>query len=248
MRLISYNIHKGIGGRDRLYRPERVIEAITTEQPDIVCLQEVDRNVRRSRFDDQPRILQEALNFDFSAYQFNHRVGKGGYGNLVLSRWPIVRRHNVSLRIRGKKNRRAQLIVIATPDGELRLVNWHLGLSERERLWQVERLLDNENFRHCAGRATLITGDYNDWRNTLESTAFSGRGLMQVTAPPPNFKSFPAYMPLGALDKAFACGRVALDRAQVVASTLTRKASDHLPLVVDFGLHDSTGGTAPSLE
>jgi endonuclease/exonuclease/phosphatase family metal-dependent hydrolase len=248
MRVCSYNIHKGIGGRDRLYRPERVLEAITSEEADIVCLQEVDRNVRRSRFDDQPVLIQEALGFDHSAFQFNHRVGRGGYGNLIVSRWPIVYRHNISLRIKGKKNRRAQLVVIDTPEGELRLVNWHLGLSESERLWQVDRLLGHDSFRRLKGRPTLITGDSNDWRNTLEQAAFSGRGLMQITAPPLEYKSFPAYMPLGALDKAFGCGRLALDRANIIRSKLTRKASDHLPLVIDFTFHRGTGAISKTLE
>ena len=52
MRILSYNIHKGIGGRDRRYRLERVLEVIAREEPDVVCLQEVDRHVRRSRFDE----------------------------------------------------------------------------------------------------------------------------------------------------------------------------------------------------
>ena len=47
MRLLSYNIHKGIGGRDRRYRLERIIAVIEHENPDLICLQEVDQNVRR---------------------------------------------------------------------------------------------------------------------------------------------------------------------------------------------------------
>ena len=61
MRLLSYNIHKGIGGRDRVYRLERIIQVIEAEHPDFICLQEVDRHVARSRHDDQPRKLSEAL-------------------------------------------------------------------------------------------------------------------------------------------------------------------------------------------
>jgi endonuclease/exonuclease/phosphatase family metal-dependent hydrolase len=236
MRILSYNIHKGIGGRDRLYRPERVLEVIRGEQPDILCLQEVDRNVRRSRHHDQPKMLQDATELEHAAYQFNHRVRDGGYGNLILSRWPILRRHNISVRYKGRKNRRAQLVVLDTPQGELRLVNWHLGLSERERQWQVARLLEHETFVECGGRATIVAGDSNDWRNTLESGAFDGHGLVQMTAPPLKYRSFPAYMPIGALDKAFACGRVRLEDVQVISNTLTRKASDHLPLVIDFAL------------
>ena len=48
MRLLTYNIHKGIGGRDRRYSLERIIDVIEAENPDLICLQEVDRHVRRS--------------------------------------------------------------------------------------------------------------------------------------------------------------------------------------------------------
>ena len=56
MRLLSYNMHKGIGGRDRRYRLQRIIDVIETENPDLICLQEVDRHVLRSKLDDQPQI------------------------------------------------------------------------------------------------------------------------------------------------------------------------------------------------
>jgi endonuclease/exonuclease/phosphatase family metal-dependent hydrolase len=234
MRLLSYNIHKGIGGRDRLYRLERIIEVIRREAPDVVLLQEVDRNVKRSGFDDQPTLLAAALAFQPGAYQFNHRVRDGGYGNLVLARWPITRRHNISLRLKGRKNRRAQIAVVDTPDGRIRLVNWHLGLGERERHSQVRRLLEHTRYHEYSGLPTLVAGDTNDWRNTLHSGAFSEHGLQQVTAPPSRFRSFPAYMPVGALDKAFACHQIRVVRAHVVKSALAKRASDHLPLVIDF--------------
>ena len=89
MRLLSYNIHKGIGGRDRRYRLERIIQVIEAENPDLICLQEVDRHVARTRHDDQPRKLSEALHATAHLYQLNVRFKSGGYGNLVLSRWPL---------------------------------------------------------------------------------------------------------------------------------------------------------------
>src|SRR6516225_456172 len=57
MRLLSYNIHKGIGGSDRRYRLERIIEVIEGENPDLICLQEVTHNIRRSWYHDQPALL-----------------------------------------------------------------------------------------------------------------------------------------------------------------------------------------------
>ena len=48
MLFASYNIHKGIGGRDRRYRLERILAVIEHEQPDFLCLQEVDRELYRA--------------------------------------------------------------------------------------------------------------------------------------------------------------------------------------------------------
>ncbi len=79
MRVVSYNIHKGIGGRDRLYRLERIMGVIESLEPDLVCLQEVDHNVRRSRFDDQPKLLAERLNAHTQLYQSNVHLKSGGY-------------------------------------------------------------------------------------------------------------------------------------------------------------------------
>jgi endonuclease/exonuclease/phosphatase family metal-dependent hydrolase len=39
------------------------------------------------------------------------------------------------------------------------------------------------------------------------------------------------------LDKAFARGGVVIDRVHIVRSKQAKKASDHLPLVVDFHLN-----------
>ncbi len=42
MKVLSYNIHKGIGGGDRLYRIDRIVKVIEEHKPNIICLQEVD--------------------------------------------------------------------------------------------------------------------------------------------------------------------------------------------------------------
>jgi endonuclease/exonuclease/phosphatase family metal-dependent hydrolase len=234
MRLLSYNIHKGIGGSDRRYRIERIIDVIAAEEPDLICLQEVDHNLRRSRFHDQPRLLAERLRAEAHLYQLNVRHKDGGYGNLILSRWPFRTHHHVSLRHKKRKPRGAQLAVIETPLGPLHLVNWHLGLGEKERRWQVNHLLRHRLFQESAHLPTLIAGDYNDWRNTLAGQAFADHRFEQATAPSRRFRSFPAFLALAALDKLFFRGEIHVQQARVVRTRLARRASDHLPLVCDF--------------
>jgi endonuclease/exonuclease/phosphatase family metal-dependent hydrolase len=236
MRVLSYNIHKGIGGRDRLYRIDRIIDVIAEQEPDLICLQEVDRHVRRSRHDDQPSRLAEAFRAEGQLYQLNVHLGAGGYGNLVLSRWPIHTSHHLCLRHRRRKPRGAQLAVVNTPEGPLHLVNWHLGLAERERHWQVRHLLEHDSFQASADLPTLIVGDYNDWRNTLAHGVFARHGFHQVTAPGDRFRSFPAYFAVVSLDKVFTRGAIRVRHARVVHTPLAKRASDHLPLVVDFHL------------
>jgi endonuclease/exonuclease/phosphatase family metal-dependent hydrolase len=242
MRLLSYNIHKGIGGRDRKYDLSRIIGVIAAAEPDVVCLQEVDRNVPRSRHDDQPAILAEALGACARLYQMNVPVKTGGYGNLLLSRWPIHTHHQVSLRLKARKPRGAQIATIETPQGLLQVVNWHLGLAEKERNWQVEHLLNHRLYRESAERPGLIAGDTNDWRERLTSAVLVRHGLRQVTYPRSRFRSFPAYLPVSALDKAFARGPIEIHRAFVLKSRMSRVASDHLPLVVDFQIGEQTLG------
>ncbi|WP_422926825.1 endonuclease/exonuclease/phosphatase family protein [Singulisphaera sp. PoT] len=236
MRLISYNIHKGIGGRDRRYSLERILHVIREQEADFVCLQEVDTNVKRSLHHDQPERFCEALGSVAKCYQLNVHLGDGGYGNLVLSRWPFRETLQISLRKGRRKPRGAVLAVVETPEGPFRLVNWHLGLAERERHWQVRQFLEHADFLERQSLPALIVGDFNDWRNTLAHGPFAKHGFKQVTIPHERFRSFPAYFPVISLDKAFSCEGIEIKRAQIVHTKLAKVASDHLPLVVDFHL------------
>lgn len=235
MRLLSYNIHKGVGS-DRRYRFERIIAVIAEQEPDLICLQEVDRHCRRSHYHDQPRLLAETFNAVAHLYQLNVPYKEGGYGNFLLSRWPLRAHHHVSLRLGRKKPRGAQLAVVETPEGPLHLVNWHLGLGEKERRWQVEHLLSHHLFREAAHLPTVIAGDYNDWRNTLAKVSFLPHQFRQATHPVSHFRSFPSFLALAALDKFFYRGELDIHHAHIVRSRRARQASDHLPLVVDFHL------------
>jgi endonuclease/exonuclease/phosphatase family metal-dependent hydrolase len=235
MRLLSWNIHKGIGGRDRRYALGRIIDCIEAENPDLVCLQEVDRLVHRSNHDDQPRLLARYFRCH-SVFQPTVHVGAGTYGNLVLSRWPVVSRHRISLQQGMRKPRGAQLLLVDSPEGPLHLVNTHLGLAESERRWQVGRLLGHFLFRSAEPHPTLVVGDFNDWRDSLSRDLFTDGGFRQVTSPAARFRTFPAWMAMGALDKAFTRGGITVRTARVVRTSLAKTASDHLPLVIDFHL------------
>jgi endonuclease/exonuclease/phosphatase family metal-dependent hydrolase len=236
MRVLTYNIHKGIGGTDRHYSLDRIISVIESQNPDLICLQEVDRNVKRSKHHDQPRLLAEQFRAAAHLYQLNVHLKEGGYGNLILSRWPFTAHHHISLRYQETKPRGAQIVVVQTPEGPLHLVNWHLSLTGAMRRWQVLHLLNHKLFLESAQFPTMIIGDTNDWRNQLHRVPFHEYGFRQVTSPLRTFRSFPAMLAMGALDKAFVRGDLNVRHAFIVRTALAKQASDHLPLVVDFHL------------
>ncbi len=236
MRLVTYNIHKGIGGRDRRYRLDRIIEVIAELDADLVCLQEVDRDVHRSRYDHQPRLLAKALGSIASLDQLVMPRGDGGYGNLILSRWPFHQAEQFSIRKGVRKPRGAQIVTVETSEGRLVLAHGHLGLNERERHWQIDRLLTHSGMAEALTLPTIVAGDSNDWRNSLHHQALARHGFTQVTAPMSRFRSFPAYLPMASLDKVFVRGPIAVDHATVVRTRMARRASDHLPVAVDFRL------------
>jgi endonuclease/exonuclease/phosphatase family metal-dependent hydrolase len=234
MRLLTYNIHKGIGGRDRRCRLERIIQVIAEEEPDIVCLQEVTRDARRTARQHQPRLLAEALKLPHMTYQMNVQYRQGGYGNLLLCRWSFADRFHLCLRQQQRKPRGAQFARIETPQGALTVVNLHLGLSDRERLWQTQRLMACDSLPADRRLAILVAGDTNDWRGRLAKGPLAFHGFRELTSPAIRFRTFPAWLPAGALDKCFARGPVYVHEVRRVVSRAARSASDHLPLVVDF--------------
>jgi endonuclease/exonuclease/phosphatase family metal-dependent hydrolase len=91
-------------------------------------------------------------------------------------------------------------------------------------------------FRSADPHPTVIVGDFNDWRDTLASASLAANGFAQVTAPAGRFRTFPAWLAIGSLDKAFVRGAIEVRHARVVRTSLSKRASDHLPLVVDFHL------------
>src|SRR5262249_53494673 len=161
-----------------------------------LCLQEVARNSRRSHYHDQAQLLSDYFKLPEHLYQMNVHLKGGGYGNLILSRWPILAKHQISLRYSAKKPRGAQLAIIDTPEGHFHVVDSPLGLSDAERHWQIEHLLNHHLFRDNHEQftkkgserssqqlATLLIGDYNDWRNRLHRAALWRHGFQQITHP-----------------------------------------------------------------
>ena len=247
LRVVTWNIHKGIGGVDRRYRLDRTSEVLQALSADIVLLQEVADGMPGCGMDNQLEELSESLELRHVAYGAEHRFRVGGYGNAILSRFPLTDSARIDLTI-GRRKRRGlvQTRVHAKLDGgahtrSVVVFNLHLGLSGAERATQLQRFLASHPFAHLHHDTPLVVGgDFNDvWASLgprfLEPAGLARAGKLQPT--------FPAALPLRPLDGLWIRGSVSVISAHPVRNALSKAASDHLPIVADLELspvpHDS---------
>ncbi|HEX2735957.1 MAG TPA: endonuclease/exonuclease/phosphatase family protein [Polyangiaceae bacterium] len=238
VRVLTWNIHKGIGGVDRRYDLSRIIQLIAAQDADVALLQEVAFGMPRLRMDDQAPLLREALGFSHSAFGREHLFAVGGYGNLILSRFPLSDEHHLDLTVGWRKKRgaiSARAHVMHEGHGRsLMLFNLHLGLAGSERAEQLERFIGSHPFAGLRQRTPIVLGgDLNDlWGSLgprfLEPAGFARAGRLHNT--------FPAWFPVRPLDGLFFRGDVHCRHCAPGRSTLARAASDHLPLVADLEL------------
>jgi endonuclease/exonuclease/phosphatase family metal-dependent hydrolase len=244
LRVLTYNVHKCIGGVDRRYDPRRVADLITHYAPDLVMLQEVDDRARRSNLDRQVDVLGELCGYHHRAWFPNVKVRGGGeYGNAVLSRYALSEARNVDLTVAPKKRRSVLHAVCRVRhdgvDRTIHVYNMHLGLAEYERRIQIRTFLDSHPFAGLhEGTPVVVGGDLNDvWGRAGALLSPAGfRGWAR------RWRTFPAWAPMRGLDGIFVRGKVELLGVHRGEIDLARRASDHRPLYADVIVGDADQG------
>jgi endonuclease/exonuclease/phosphatase family metal-dependent hydrolase len=218
--IATYNIHRCIG-RDRRLRPDRIAGVLQELRADVVALQEVE-----TRDDGGLDLLAHFTAETGLAAIAGHNLFKHGarYGNALLTHLPVLQLERTDLSFSHHEPRGAIDVALDWEGRPLHVVATHLGLSGRERRWQMKRLLERFD---GAGCVDVLLGDINEWW-------LRGRAQRWLnacfTAAPPAPATFPAWYPLLALDQIRVRPRHLLRDLAVHASPLARRASDHLPL------------------
>lgn len=172
MKLVTYNTQYGVG-RDGRYDLDRIVRAV--DGADIVSLQEVTRNFMRNDMADMvdglARLLPDyfhvygvAMDIDFGMLGTDGKPANKRlqFGNMVLSRWPIVASRNLLLprskRLsRGNLQRSALEALIMAPSGPLRVYSVHTDhVSQEERIAQIRHL--KERVYAFAAEGGVLTG------------------------------------------------------------------------------------------
>lgn len=259
LRLVTYNIHKGVQGIGPAKRLEihNLRAAIEHLNADIVCLQEVRAfNTKHAKsFKNWPNTNQTeylAPPGYFSVYKTNATTKHGEHGNALLSKWPIVSHHHLDMSDHALEQRGLLHVVIDINKVWVNVIVLHLGLFANSRKRQIQRLGDYLERKISQGEPVLVAGDFNDWSNSLIplmnkiglnliSRSTTSKASVSGQQIHKRMLTFPSKLPLLELDYVYAKGLVSTS-AYVPSGGHWGRLSDHLPLVVEFtknGLVDS---------
>lgn len=162
LRVVSYNIHHGVGndgcaeapapteGADCGLNLQRIAEVVARHRPDVVALQEVDRHWLRSAGSDQPAVFAHLLGMH-ACYGANLMLPaempgsrQREYGNLILSRFPITGCRNLPLpKASADAEQRGLLLARVQVAGIfVQIANTHLHTGKDDRMLQTKAIAD----------------------------------------------------------------------------------------------------------
>lgn len=224
MRIASYNIRKAVG-LDWRRDPHRIVDVIAELDADIVVLQEADKRIGE-------RI--GVLPLDRLESEHGLRLSKvqaggpshGWHGNAILYRQEALAKP-VTERIRLPAHEPRGAIGAYFEDQRFGVIGAHLALTSGVRRRQLQTI--------CAHAVNadvpmIIAGDFNHWGRRLPA------GPHEVITPG---LSFHATRRIAALDRFILLGGVKAGSTHVHTSIKAHRASDHLPVVLDFEIGSS---------
>jgi endonuclease/exonuclease/phosphatase family metal-dependent hydrolase len=226
----TYNIHRcrGLDGRTN---PARIASVIRAINPDIVALQEVIGAGPSSA--GHAEELGALLGMGWVMAPTRHLRGSL-FGNVVLSRHPILHHTHYDLSWKTCEPRSCQRVDIAIGDDTLHLYNVHLGTAFLERRYQAGRLGTIVHDRRV-GVPKLVLGDFNEWMRGLATRVLNERlESIDLRAHLKRRRTYPGVFPVLHLDHIYYEGRVEVVSLELPRTRLSLMASDHLPLVAEL--------------
>lgn len=225
LRVATYNLHSCVGG-DRRYDPDRLLKVLEEIDADVLGLQEVGGYFHDGG--EQIHFFEKRLGMHAVAGPNLTRRGTQ-FGNAVLVRGRIRDSRIIDLNILPFEPRGAIDAMTETAAGPLRVIATHLGLFPRERRLQIDRLA--AALARNPVPFTVFLGDFNIFGPERAA-------LRRIGAPKrmPRLYSFPARLPLMSLDRIWTLPNECLLKLEVHRTSLSRIASDHLPVVAEISV------------
>lgn len=229
IRIVSYNIHSGIGV-DKKLDYGRIGRFLASTKADIVCLQEID--FRHPDVDSKDIIKQLKSDY-FNVFRIDPAVktARGVYGNAVLSRHNIKQATAIDVSYAGQQERNIQNIEFQVEGRTFTIFNAHFGLKAAERRAQFTAL--HASIKRAQARDKtpgIAIGDVNEWRPFTSSIRKMNSAFDSANLGP----SFPNRAPVFKLDRAWCYSHLQINEAIIIRNNATKVYSDHLPILIDL--------------
>jgi endonuclease/exonuclease/phosphatase family metal-dependent hydrolase len=238
-RIVTYNVHRCVGN-DRRLNVARIADVLARLEPDIVALQELDVGRARTDHVDQAHEIARRLGMS-SHFHAALTVEEERYGDAILTFYPERLVQVGPLpgydRMRALEPRGALWVEVEIDGKTVQVINTHLGLVPREQQIQAAWLAGPAwlEHPHCQG-PRIVLGDFNATGasvvyRTLTAKLQPARSLAPKRTPT---STFPSPLPVLRIDHLFVSPEIQVTDVFAPFDPLTRLASDHLPLVMDF--------------
>ena len=240
-RILTYNVHRCVGA-DRRLDVARVAEVIARLQPDIVALQELDVGRARTGGVDQAHQIARHLKMAFHFHPAL-RVEEELYGDAILTTYPerLIQTgplpgHPAIPRL---EPRGAVWLSVEIEGKPVQVINTPLGLVPKEQQLQAAWLAGPSWLGHPMRKGpSILLGDFNATSSSVVYRTLCAKlAAARRLAPTKSATStFPSTLPVLRIDHVFVSPEIKVEDVFVPFDQLTRTASDHLPLVMDFSV------------
>ena len=231
VRVATYNIHR-CRGMDRRVMPQRIADVLREIDADVIAMQEVIGAGPGGA--GQAEEIGAALGMGWVMAPVR-QLRRHLFGNVVMSRYPIVHHSHYELSWRTCEPRGCQRADLDLGDGRmLHMYNVHLGTAVLERRYQAPRLASFVHDRRVHG-PKIILGDFNEWMRGLATRTLSSLfESVDLRSHLRRRRTYPGIFPVLHLDHIYYEGNVDVRSVELPRSRKALMASDHLPLVANL--------------
>lgn len=238
-------------GADGRHDPERIARVLAELRPDVAGLQEVGAPALPEGVPDPAALIGRlaGLGSAFGRTMAHLRGGPdSAYGNAVLARSPIQAVRSYDLSVPGREPRGCVRADVELDGAVVHFFAAHLGLDWRERRRQAAQLLSADILRDTAlAHPLVLVGDFNSLSNRSAVPRWLRRQLVDCALASRNeAPTFPSRFPLIRLDHCYVDAAFRVLGVEVHRTPLARRASDHLPVVVELELIPSAARHPPA--